>query len=796
MLKNIFFCTLLCTAFFSSGFSQSNPPRSAVTGTVTDPDGDPIPDATISVIEPEGSELITGGATNTDGKFSVNINPGTYIIRVSYISYTTHQQTVDIEGEDVSLGEISLEKTAAQLEDVVVEGERSYMEMNFDSRTFNVGADITSLGGSALDVLDNVPSITTDFEGNVSLRGNQGVQILINGRPSSLVRSGTDALSSIPSNMIEKVEVITNPSACYSADGTAGVINIVLVDNARLGFNGRVHGNTGYPQNHEIGINLNHNVNNINWFVSSSLEYQNQPRSGSTFQSFSADTTYAFRENRDSEQSEREGDIRFGADIFLPGSQVLTASTRVDIERGNRETDMLYTDYDPGEAGVYRNVFDEWDMIQQTSREDINEQRENDYEFRLEYEKRFSGRNHRLMADADFEFGWDRDDSDLTEITNTGTATTVQQRSFSDEDYREFRFDINYEQPVGENAKFEAGGRANFDWMDNDYVIEELRGSEWIIPENMGVNDNFTYFENVNALYMIYAGGAGKFSYQLGARAENTRIETKLDQTGAGSDQNYLNLFPSAFLSYQLNEKNSFQINYSRRISRPWSRMLLPFTEISDSRNRNIGNPELNPEFGNSYEAGYLRYWESGSVLTNLYYRYRTGVIERVSTIDSNGITTRRPINLATEEAWGVEFSADQELFKDLQLSGSLNLFQSNREGEYQGETYTGEASSFTSRLRIRWRFLEGWRFQTYAFYRGARKTTQGRRAGSMFMGSAIAKTILDGRGTLSLNVRDPFNTRHSDREIINPQSYTLSKNQWSSRSFRLNFRYNFGGRN
>lgn len=233
-------------------------------------------------------------------------------------------------------------------------------------------------------------------------------------------------------------------------------------------------------------------------------------------------------------------------------------------------------------------------------------------------------------------------------------------------------------------------------------------------------------------------------------------------------------------------------MSYSRRISRPWSGLLLPFTEINDSRSRRVGNPDLSPEFGNSFELGYLRMWETGSVLSSVYYRYRTGVVERVSTIGSDGITTSRPINLATEESWGIEFSGDQELFTNLQLSGSLNLFQSNREGEFEDEIYSSESESFSSRLRLRWRFLEGWNMQSNIFYRGARQNAQGRRGPSAFVGAGLAKELLDGRGSLSLNVRDIFNSRQSDREILDAISYTNSQYSWSSRSFRLNFRYNF----
>lgn len=768
--------------------------KAKITGTVFNNEEDPIPNASVALLDPADESILTGTATEESGEFSLTTEPGEYILLISYISFI--DQNVDIEavsGQTLELGRFNLIPEESQLDEVIVEGERSYMEMNFDSRSFNVGSDVTSLGGNALDVLDNVPSISTDFEGNVSLRGNQGVQILINGRPSNLVRGGTDALGSIPASMIDEIEIITNPSARYEAQGTGGIINIKLVDNAQLGFNGSIQSNVGYPQDHGAGVNLNYNRNNINWFLNLDFEYEREPETGSSFQSFSDDTSYVFRETNDVIESEIEGDINFGADFYLPLDQVLTLSSRISIEEGEEDGDLFYTDYTPSSPGIYRRTFDNWEIQRQVNRRNLEEARETDYDIRLQYEKRFDGSDHRLTADADFEFGSESEDVTLSEDLEQGTSDFRNQRTFSDETYRELRIDSDYERPMGDNGKFEAGFRINFDWLDNDFRAEELISNTWTLPEDgLGESENFTFYENVNALYSIYNGSAGSFTYQLGLRLENTVIKTELDQTGEGSDQNYLNLFPSAFLSYTLSDQNSFQLSYSRRISRPWSRFLLPFTEIDNSRNRSVGNPNLSPEFGNSFELGYLRRWESGSVLSSVYYRYRTGVIERISTIDSNGLTTRRPINLANENSWGIEFSADQDLFNNLQLSGSFNLYQSNSDGEFEGISYTSESESFTSRLRLRWRFLDSWNFQSNVYYRGARQTTQGRNGGSAYVGSGMSKEILDGQGTISLNVRDLLNSRQSDREIINPTSYTNNQYSWSSRSFRLNFRYNF----
>ncbi|WP_221930271.1 outer membrane beta-barrel family protein [Gracilimonas mengyeensis] len=787
----------LLGAFPSAVQAQSE--SAVITGTVLDENGSPLTNATIALYDEddeERSELLTGAASKVDGTFSLRTEVDDYLLRITYLSYQPYETELDLSaGEELNLGEIRLQPDPAQMEDIEVEGQRSYMEMNFDSRSFNVNEDITSMGGSALDVLDNVPSITTDFEGNVSLRGNQGVQILINGRPTNLVRNGTDGLSSIPAGMIEEVKIITNPSARYSADGTGGIIDIILVDDAELGFNGSIRANTGWPQDHSIGTNLNYQTSKINWFLNSEFEFEKDPRSSRTFQSFSRDSTYAYQEASDWDEREMEGDINLGADIFFRNQQVLTIEGRVSLEEEREDRNINYTDYDPANNQVYRSVDPSWDILQEITREVEDQQRESDFDVRATYEKTFPEENHQFTADLDFEFGQEDAETRLNQAITTGQQDDLRERTFGGEIYRELRFDMDYERPIGENGRLEAGTRIEYETEDSDYLVEEFQNGNWErSDEELGISDNFEYLENVNAAYAIYSGELKPFTYQLGLRLENTRIQTELDETGAGSDQNYVDLFPSVFLSYTINEANSIQASYSRRISRPRSWYLLPFTEITDSRNRSTGNPNLKPEMGDSYELGYLRYWESGSVLTSVYYRHRTQVIDRVSIIDNNGITTRTPINLATEDAYGIEFSADQDLFDGLQLSGSLNFFESSQDGFYQGVNYSSETGSFTSRLRVRWQFMEGWNFQSYLFYRGAQETTQGTRAARSFVGSAISKELLDGKANISLNVRDLFNTRNSDREIIEPNSYTNSEFSWSSRSFRVNFRYNFGG--
>ncbi|MEX2403609.1 MAG: TonB-dependent receptor [Balneolales bacterium] len=778
----LLFLPLLLIA--QTGYTQSG--SSGVTGILQDETGEAIVGASVVVYEDESeADMVTGRSSDSNGEFDIEIEPGSYLLKITFISYEPYRTNLDIaSGEIEDLGNVSLEISTSHLEEIAVEGERSRMEMNFDSRVFHVEEDITSMGGSALDVIDNVPSLSTDFEGNISLRGNQGVTVLINGRPSSLVRNGTDALSSIPANMIESVEIITNPSARYAAEGSGGIINIELKEGASLGLNGSVSANTGYPHDHEISGNFNYNVNNINWFLSSNLEYDSQPRSSQVFQQSASADPPIYEQFSSSDDSETEGRVRFGADIFLPADQLLTATGSFDAENGEGISDVQYIDY----------TMDR-DIVQEINREDVEEQGENGYDFRLEYENRFDEEgDHRLTADVDFEFGSEQESSFLTQSQELGNSDLPNQRTDNQESYNDYRIQADYERPVMDNGRFEAGYRSTIDRFKNEFIVEEQEGETWeTLP---AYNDNFQFNESIHAGYAIFSGQADPFTYQLGLRLEQTNIYTELDLSGETSDQSYLNLFPSAFLTYRLGEGSSLQASYSRRLSRPRHWWLLPYSGYSDSRNISRGNPALEPEFSNSFEAGYLRHWDSGSVLSSAYYRHRTGVVEQIVTQGQNDngdpITTRFPINLATEEAWGIEFTADQELFENLQLSGSLNLYSSESEGTYEGEELSNETQSFQSRLRVRWRFLEGWNFQSYSGYRGPRSTTQGRTAGSLYVGGGLAKELFDRAVTISLNVRDPFNSRNHNRIIDEPGFYSERFNTYSSRSVRLNIRYRF----
>ncbi len=770
-------------------FGQSE--EATITGEIYDQEGRSVPNASIAVYDSSKSDIITGASSDSSGGFSINVDPGSYVLEITFISFVSHTQTVEISpGKTLDIGEIVMEPTSETMEELLVEGEKSQMQMNFDKRVFQVGEDITSLGGSAINVLDNVPSIATDIDGNISLRGNESVRILINGKPSSMVSDDVDALRSIPANMIEEVEIITNPSSKYAAEGSAGIINIILKKDRDRGLNGSVSAGTGVPQDHEVSTSLNYRKGAFNWFLGGSVDYRSDPESGSSFQRFAGpDTSYMFREATDATESEVDGNLRFGADIYFGDDHTLTASTYLNFEEERNLEDITYTDM------IYSEDSFNGDIIERILRENDESGNERDLDFNLDYENKFNGDDHKLVADASLDISRENEHSDIEESIIEGNEDPLFQRTEDGEEEMDLRFNAEYIRPLGENGKLETGIRSDMEWMDNSFFVEQLQNGSWEpLP---AFNDNFLYFENVNALYAIVGSEFGSFSGQIGLRAENTRIRTELKGTGDVNDQNYLNLFPSIFVNYEFNDQQSVQISYSRRLSRPWSRMLLPFSDFSDSRSQFTGNPNLTPEFSNSYEAGYLHYWNTGSIMTSVYYRHRTDVTERITEQDQ-GVIHIFPINLATEKAWGIEFSADQEIANSLTLTGNANLFRSNSEGRFGDQLFSSETETFQARMRLRWEISGSWNYQASMRHRGPRGTTQGRRAGNTMMDSGISYEMMDGKALISLNIRDLLDSRNFNHTVTtdgNPNTEFYSQRQfsWSSRSFSLNFRYFFG---
>lgn len=740
--------------------------------------------AAISVFTSEDSTLVDGTITDAEGFFTAEVSAGTYDLKIEYISYIPRWVTdvsVTSAGAPVHIGTIALNASSALLEEVEVTGERSEFQLGLDKRIFNVDKNLVTRSGSAADILDNIPSVSVDLEGNVSLRGSENVRILVDGRPSGLVGlSGNDALRALQGDLIERVEVITNPSARYDAEGMAGIINIVLKKDQRGGLNGSFSGHAGYPENYGGSANVNFRRNSVNLFLNYGARYRSSPGSGSLYQEyFPGDTTYFLEQNRDRTRSGWSHNIRFGTDLFLNDKNILTGSFLYRLGDEVNRTKIEYFDYNA-----------QRELTGITTREEVEHEDEPNLEYSVIYKRTFDDEDHTLNAVVQYEDGQETEESDYTERIfdpdyMPAGLPDISQRSLNDEREKEWLAQVDYVRPVSEDGKFEAGYKGDFRDIANDYLVEELRDNAWVELDSR--SNEFRYDEAIHAAYLIYGNKYGSFAYQLGVRAEHSQVRTELLATGEVNDRSYTDLFPSVHFGYEMQRDNTIQLSYSRRVRRPGFWHLNPFFSYSDNRNVWSGNPNLEPEYTHSVEMGHIKYWESASVSSSMYFRHSTGVIQRIRTIDEEGVTFTMPQNLAVRDDYGLEFTFSKDVTPVWRIDGNANFFRSITDG---GEFGNSDDYNWQGRINSRLTFFNSVETQLRFNYRGPQETTQGRTRSYVHMDLGISKDIMQRKATITLNVRDLFNTRKRRYTAEGEGFYSEAEFQWRARQTTLSFTY------
>lgn len=751
-----------------------------IVGVVIDENNEPVPYAGIVIYNSADSSFVIGDATNEQGRFKVQVPAGNYYVKISFLSYDEKFiWNVAVTDKKVFLGKIALENSAVDLESTVIEVDRGQLELHTDKRVYNVGADLSNAGGSASDVLDNVPSVTVDVDGNIALRGSQNVRILIDGKPSGLTgMTPADALRTIPANMIDRVEVITNPSAKYDAEGEVGIINIILKKEEKKGINGSITTSGGYPDNYSAAYNLSYRTKKMNLFSSYGVSYRMSPGHGTSIQNFTGDTTYSYERIREHTRGGFGNNFRLGVDFYLNDRNSLTVSGLYSYSKGDNKSTLTYNDFDS------TNV-----LTQQVIRTDNETEVNNNYEFTLSHKKTFKQKGREWTSDFRYIEGDDTENSDLFEKSNALGILPITQRSRNTEDQRTFFIQSDYVHPFTKDKRFEIGTRLNLREINNDYKVEQQDNSEqWFVLN--GFDNNMIYTENIYAGYAIFANKLKYFSYQAGLRGEYSDIKTNLTKTNEVNPRNYFNLFPSLHLSRQLDSFNTIQLSYSRRLSRPGFRELLPFFTYSDSRNFFSGNPDLNPEYTDSYELGNLKLFKKGSILSSAYYRYRTGVTERITLTDSTGLIRTFPVNLSTQNAYGFEFNLNYRPTRWWRMTGNFNLYRAITTGEYKGRTYDADAISWTSRVTSKMELSKLSDFQLSFNYRAPQNSTQGKTLSMYSIDFGVSKQVMKKRGTIVLSVRDLMNSRKRRSITETDNLYYESVFQWRSRQFLATFSY------
>jgi ferric enterobactin receptor len=749
----------------------------------------PLPYASIRVLQVTDNKLVGGGLTNEKGAFSVSLPYGNFLCEVEYIGYKTiktSQFTLTKENAIYDLGNLQLNVSSSDIEEVTVTAEKSTMVLALDKKVFNVGKDLANAGGSANDILTNIPSVSVDPEGNVKLRGSDNVRILIDGKPSGLVSfKGSSGLQQLQASMIEKVEIITNPSARYEAEGSAGIINIVLKKDNRQGFNGSFEVLAGFPTNYGASANLNYRHRKMNFFINYGLSYRESPGNSYTYQERTpSDTTFILKQTATSKMKMLNNSIRGGLDFFFTEKSILTATYFWKRSDANRLNYLRYEDY------VFNlNNYQGYSTRVQDETED-----EPNSEYSLVYKKKFAKQGQELTGEVKYLNYWEHSVQIYPQKTYTregveDISKAINQNSLNDEYENQLLTQLDYVHPIGKDGKIETGFRSSFREMINDYTVNNVNTMGQETPV-IGLVNYFIYNENINSVYGIYGNKIHKFSFQLGLRFEHTDIETLLRETNEKNPRKYPNLFPSVHFTYKLPKENAIQLSYSRRIRRPGYNDLSPFFTFVDSRNFWSGNPDLNPEFSDVIELGHVKYFEKGSFASSIYYRNTANKIDRIRFLDAAGFARTRPENLNFEKSFGVEFSSGYSPKKWWKLDFNANFFHANIDGSNLQSDYKATTYSWFLRQTSKFMLPHHFDFQIRGNYEAPQKTAQGSRKALYFFDLGTNKDVFKGKGTLTLSVTDLFNTRKNRNIILGANYFNESEMQWRRRQVNLTLNY------
>ena len=799
MKKVLFTLTLFSIVFSISAQERQNPKNTGqkrnltqfeISGKVYEKNtNQPLEYATI-ILKPLNGDQIFGGISNRKGDFVIEVPQGNYNISIEFLSFKTKTLGNKKIEQNTNLGAIYLEEDAESLEEVELIAEKSTVEIHLDKKIYNVGKDMTVKGGTASDVLDNVPSVTVDTDGVVSLRGNENVRILINGKPSGLIGiNDTEALRQFPADAIQKVEVITSPSARYDAEGTAGILNIILRKGKALGFNGSATVNGGIPESYGFSTNLNYRTNKFNLFNNTGFSFSNSPgysKFNTEYFSTSIPSKYV-NEERDYNRKGSNLNTNFGIEYFLTENSSLTGSVLYRKSNRNTFVNNLTTKYDTNfieNESYFRDSDEQNDFV--------------NWQYALNYINNFKKSGHKLSLDFQYQ---DNKSDGLAYITENITFPEPEEKpdekDITDEVQNKLLLQGDYVLPIGENQQFEAGFRSNMNSQTTDYSIWfEDEFGDFIKEEN--ISNIFNYDEKIHALYSQYGNKFGKLSALFGLRMEITDIEISVTGEDLDAKKDYTDFFPTVNLSYEISEDQNITLGYNRRIRRPRSRFINPFPSRTSKNNIFQGNPYIDPSISDGFDLGYFKRWNKVTFNSSIYYTHATDVFQFISedtgetTEDGIPIIRRTPINLSTNDRYGFEFSVNYTPIKNWRLNGSFNFYNSEFEGFYEGIDYGSKSNRWFARFSSKIVLPAEIDWQTTMMYRGPGENAQSKRDAIFMANMAFSKDILKGDGTIALNVSDLFNTRKRKMETFTDFYYSESEFQWRERQIRLSFTYRF----
>lgn len=760
ILPILLFTSVICMAFTD--------PIGKISGLVKDQELDePIPYATVLINDMEGN-LVTGITSGDDGSFTIdNVKAGDYVFKVQFIGYKTFSKEIHIDKGNtrVDFGTINLEPDVAMLDETVVVAERTTIEQRVDRKVINVGKDLMTTGASASEIMTNIPSVNVDQDGNISLRGNSNVRILVDGKPTNM--DPAQLLKQIPSTSIKSIELITNPSAKYNPEGMSGIINIVLLKNANQGFNGNL--NTGLTLGEHARFNgsldMNYRTGKFNFFGNFGSNFGPRQNEG-TINLLDSNVQQHFEA-----KNRRESYLyKIGVDYYLNEKNTLSFYTNQNLYNGGPDAFIDFTDYNDASRSFRQYL----DMTQDNTNSSYN------FLFDHDFEKD----GHDLQVELDFN---NFDKEELTKVAyGENSLGFTPYKDMVNENRKNFTGNIDYVNPLSDVSKLEMGAEARILSTDNDFDAG-----------NPQLNDaQYKYDRDIYSFYTTFGQNFEKWSYQLGARLENYSVNANYNGDDVYEDD-YLTVYPSAFVSYNQSEKNTFQLSYSRRVDRPGFSQVNPIRQVASPRLTVAGNPELDPQFTNSIELNYTRkLGKKGSLTSGVFYRKTNDEINQIfqEVEDEPGSIFLTFANYGDNDSYGTELSLNYKFFDWWSTNSGLEIYHNNIKGAVGNEIIEVNNTAYTFRSSHNFKASDALSFSLFGMYRRKQKDLQLNIDDFYFVNLGARYSFLeDNKATLSLNFNDVFNTQKFKVNGGRPFNQSGIFNN-ETQTVYLGFSYRFGG--
>ncbi len=774
---------LLLFVFISTGFAQTG----KISGKVVDSkDNTPLESATIKIFKSGETKISGGNLSNKSGEFIIERLPyNKYNIEISFIGYETYKaENISLDASDKDLGTIKMTSSVMMTDEVVIEGEMPIMTFEGDKKVFDVGKSSLFKGGTAIDVLKKTPLIDVDADDNVSLRGSQNVKILIDDKPNRM-----GSLKQLPAEMIEKIEVITNPSAKYEAEGITGIVNIVLKKTSQTGYQGTAMINLGTYDKYTGGLNINYKKDEFTVFTGGWLGVQNYRFDMTSSINYLVPVSSYLNMDGKGKNFSKFLYLPLGAEyefiqrntIGLEGALTLanfsgSNNSRNDLLDANKNLTSYYLRNNDN-GGEFNNYFV---SLYYTGK--LGDDKE------LSADLTISGNN------TDFSMTRVQKDYDVFGNIISPLFPTSKEATNNKSDFITFQSD--YVHPVSAVSKFEGGIKFTNRKNDNDYVYDSLDYNSGQYIRNVGTSNRFQLTDRISAGYLMFGSSYGNFSFKTGLRVEHTHSKGELLTGGQNFEKDYLNLFPSVSMTQKIGDMNQVQLAYSRRITRPNIWRMNPFKIQPDPRFIFVGNPDLNPEFTDSYELSYSLYTPIGTITPLAFLRRTKDVISQYSYLTDSNVTVITYKNASAFNSYGVDLLLNTSVLKWLNLNSTFSFYETKFDQALESNYKAEEGFSWKANIRSTFIIGDLFNLEVFYAYNGKKINAQGVGKPSSNLDLALTKTFFDNSTTITLRFTDIFKTSKWGNDVTGNGYVSSTSTIPDSRIAYLNFSYRFGNTN